>query len=96
MTKDNFYYINESPNGTLQKNNMEKEKPIFETNNISEALLVKVRLEAENIVVLMKGESVGGAYAITTDGWGKIRLYVNDEQKELAEEVIRESQQEKL
>lgn len=69
---------------------MEKEILVFETNDISVAMLIKSRLEAEDIVVLMKGESVGGAYAITTDGWGKIRLYVSEEQKELAEEVIKE------
>ena len=58
---------------------MSKEKVIMETNDITEATLVKSKLEAEGIVVLMKGESVGGAYAITTNGWGKIRIMVSED-----------------
>ncbi|MFH1824693.1 MAG: DUF2007 domain-containing protein [Candidatus Firestonebacteria bacterium] len=67
---------------------MEKEKVLFETNDISEALLIKSKLEAEGIIVLMKGESVGGSYALTTNGWGRIKIIVSDEQFEEAKEIL--------
>jgi hypothetical protein len=69
---------------------MPEEKKLFETNNIVEAQLLKGRLEAAGINVLMKGESIGGAYPITTDGWGKIRIYVMEEDFEKAKELLEE------
>jgi len=68
---------------------MRVEKILFETNDISEALLVKSKLEAEGIIVLMKGESVGGAYPITTNGWGRIKIIVSDEQFTKAKEILK-------
>lgn len=61
---------------------------LLTTNDITEAQVIKSKLESENIQVLLKGESISGAYAITVDGWGKIRILVKKEDLEKAREVL--------
>lgn len=58
------------------------------TNDITEAQLIKGKLELQEIPVILKGESIGGAYAITVNGWGQIKVLVKKEDLEKAKEVL--------
>lgn len=63
-------------------------KLLFKTNDIIEAELIKGKLELEGISAMIKGESLGGAYRLTTDGFGLIYTYVLEEQFEEAVSIL--------
>ena len=67
---------------------MSEEKLLFKTNDIFEANIIKSKLEAEGIAVLVKGEILGNAYKVTVNGLGLIRIYVGEENLEKAKELI--------
>ncbi len=67
---------------------MGEEKLLFKTNDIFEANIIKSKLEAEGIPVLVKGEILGNAYKVTVNGLGLIRIYVGEENYETAKQLI--------
>ena len=67
---------------------MSEEKLLFKTNDIFEANIIKSKLEAEGIPVLVKGDVLGNAYKVTVNGLGLIRIYVGEENLEKAKELI--------
>ncbi len=67
---------------------MGEEKLLFKTNDIFEANIIKSKLEAEGIPVLVKGEILGNAYKVTVNGLGLIRIYVGEENCETAKQLI--------
>ncbi len=67
---------------------MSEEKLLFKTNDIFEANIIKSKLEAEGIPVLVKGDILGNAYKVTVNGLGLIRIYVGEENLEKAKELI--------
>ncbi|MEI7904904.1 MAG: DUF2007 domain-containing protein [Candidatus Firestonebacteria bacterium] len=71
---------------------MNEEKLLFETHDIIEAQLIKGNLEAAGIYVLLKGESLGGAYRVTADGLGTIRIYVMEQRFSEAKSIIQEKE----
>ena len=56
------------------------------------AQVLKAKLEAEGIPVLLDYESLGRVYGITVDGLGAVRLLVPHDRAEEAEAIIEEQQ----
>ena len=71
---------------------MNEEKLLFETHDIIEAQLIKGKLEAAGIYVLLKGESIGGAYRVTYGVLGAIRIYVMEQKLSEAKSIIQEKE----
>jgi len=51
-------------------------------------------LEEADIQVLVKSDRAGGALPFTTDGMGKVRIYVREDELEEAKRLIAEYQEE--
>lgn len=57
-------------------------------NDTTEAELIKGKLESNNIPVMLRGESVIGAYTIPVKSLGEIKILIKKEDLEKAKEVF--------
>lgn len=57
---------------------------------LMKAQVLKAKLEAEGIPVLLDYESLGPVYGITVDGLGEVRLLVPQDQADEARALIEE------
>ncbi len=58
---------------------------------MSEALVIKAKLESFSIPCILKFESAGRLFGITMNGLGKVKLMVNKKDLKKAEELLNES-----
>ncbi len=63
---------------------------VYVTSGLLTAEVIKAKLEANDIPVLLQYESVGPIYGITVDGLGEVRVMVPAELAPLAREVLAE------
>lgn len=63
---------------------------IYLTNDISTADLIKNTLEDNDINVILQQTTARSVYPITIDGMGEIKIMVLKENKEKAEEILKE------
>lgn len=62
---------------------------VYVANGQPEAHIIKGRLEAEGIPVLLSYESAGLVYGITVDGLGEVKVMVPSSLAEEAKEILR-------
>lgn len=70
---------------------MDKLITIF-TTDYFEAQIIKGKLEAEGIPVLLTYDSAAVVYGLTADGLGKVEIKVPEEYVEEAKKLIEESE----
>lgn len=70
---------------------MDKLVKIFITDYF-EAQIIKSKLEAEGIPVLLAYDSAAVIYGLTADGLGKVEIKVPEEYEEEARKLIEESE----
>ncbi|MEJ5166789.1 MAG: DUF2007 domain-containing protein [Thermoanaerobaculia bacterium] len=70
---------------------MDKLVKIF-TTDYFEAQIIKGKLEAEGIPVLLTYDSAAVVYGLTADGLGKVEIKVPEEYVEEAKKLIEESE----
>lgn len=70
---------------------MDKIVRIYETDYF-EAQIIKAKLEAEGIPVLLTYDSAAVLYGLTADGLGKVEIKVPEEYEEEARKLIEESE----
>ncbi len=58
---------------------------------MTEALVIKTKLESFSIPCMLKFESAGRLFGITMNGLGKVRIMVNKDDLERARELLNES-----
>ena len=63
---------------------------LFREEEFYKAQIIKSKLESEDIPVRIETESVGRMYGLTLDGLGGARLYVPQDVKDKAEEILQE------
>ncbi len=61
---------------------------VYVTSGLLTAEVIKAKLEAHDIPVLLQYESVGPIYGITVDGLGEVRVMVPAELAALARELL--------
>jgi len=72
----------------MEKENFEKWVPVFKAAGLTEAYIVKGRLESEGIPVKLSYEAIGKIYGITVDGLGEVLILVPQEEVEDALEIL--------
>ncbi len=63
---------------------------VYESNGMYPAEVVKAKLEANGIPVLLKYESVGLVFGLTVDGLGRVDVYVPEELADQALALVAE------
>lgn len=63
---------------------------VYVASGLMRAEVIKAKLEANDIPVLLQYESVGPIYGITVDGLGEVRVMVPAELAPLAREILTE------
>ncbi len=67
---------------------------VYESQGIYPAEVVKAKLEANGIPVLLKYESVGQIIGLTVDGLGRVEVHVPSEYAEQAMDLVDEDDDE--
>lgn len=67
---------------------------VYESQGIFGAEVVKAKLEANGIPVLLKYESVGQIFGLTVDGLGRVEVHVPVEYAEEALDLVDEDEDE--
>ena len=61
---------------------------VYVANGQPEAEIIKGRLETEGIPVMLRYESVGLVYGLTTDGLGQVKVQVPSSLAQEAKEIL--------
>ena len=61
---------------------------VYVANGQPEAEIIKGRLETEGIPVMLRYESVGLVYGLTTDGLGQVKVQVPSHLAQEAKEIL--------
>jgi hypothetical protein len=67
---------------------------VYESQGIFAAEVVKAKLEANGIPVLLKYESVGQIFGLTVDGLGRVEVHVPAQYAEEALDLVDEDEDE--
>ncbi len=65
---------------------------VYSAAGLTQAQVIKAKLESAGIPVLLDYESVGPVIGITVDGLGAVRVFVPNEDAEEARDLIKEKQ----
>jgi hypothetical protein len=63
------------------------------TSGLLQAEIVKGKLEANDIPVLLEYESLGPVMGLTLDGLGQVRVWVPEDKAETARTLLEESEE---
>lgn len=66
----------------------EELKEVFRAKGETEAYIIKGKLEASGIPVILKGEAIGRVYGLTLDGLGEIKILVPSKFEKIALKLL--------